>query len=324
MPSPLLEKSGAIIFDIDGTLVDTSYSYTEVIKETVYRTLSQSISGSLADVNALVSSTDIAALKHFGGFNNDWDTVSGLVAYFLDLGNSRSFPELAARKNLPAWIEWLRQTGQHGLPAVYELVSPKTRALLKNEGSLVDTNEIQRLYQELYQGGDYFKATYGLDPVFYQGPGYYERETLLVDLALLKSVADTIPLAIATGRIRAEAEMVLDRFGIRDCFNAIVADDDIPSAHRKPSPEILYAVVDALNMNARFRDLAYLGDLPDDIRAANAAKAKLNIFSVAVGLSDPSADLEFPDVNAFLRELQGVGHNSRHHPFVAFGGRVFI
>jgi len=59
----------AILFDMDGVLVDESQSYRMAIKQTAEHFLS-----------AEVSFEEIEALKRRGGFNNDWDCTEALLA----------------------------------------------------------------------------------------------------------------------------------------------------------------------------------------------------------------------------------------------------
>jgi beta-phosphoglucomutase len=62
---------------------------------------------------------------------------------------------------------------------------------------------------------------------------------------LVRSLAKTYPLAIASGALRGEIEMVLERGGIRDCFQAIIAAEDVGAC--KPDPEGYLKALAALN-----------------------------------------------------------------------------
>jgi HAD superfamily phosphatase len=59
----------AVLFDLDGTLVDESKSYREAIRRTAQRLLGQPV--------AIQEALDI---KHVPGLNNDWDATWALVA----------------------------------------------------------------------------------------------------------------------------------------------------------------------------------------------------------------------------------------------------
>lgn len=62
---------------------------------------------------------------------------------------------------------------------------------------------------------------------------------------LARRLAEKFPLAVASGALRDEIETVLRRGGIRDCFQAIIAAEDV--AHGKPDPEGFLKALAALN-----------------------------------------------------------------------------
>lgn len=66
---------------------------------------------------------------------------------------------------------------------------------------------------------------------------------------LVRKLANKFPLAIASGALRNEIEMVLECGGIRDCFQAIIAAEDVSAC--KPDPEGYFKALAALNVNAR-------------------------------------------------------------------------
>ncbi|MGE0131068.1 MAG: HAD family hydrolase [Blastocatellales bacterium] len=66
---------------------------------------------------------------------------------------------------------------------------------------------------------------------------------------LVRGLADKFPMAIASGALRDEIEMVLERGGIRDCFQTIIAAEDVSAC--KPDPEGYVKALAALNANAR-------------------------------------------------------------------------
>ena len=68
-----MPKIDAIIFDIDGTLVDVSKSYREAIRLTAGDFLGRT-----------VSKQEVDAVKSRPGFNNDWDATFALVSKVSD------------------------------------------------------------------------------------------------------------------------------------------------------------------------------------------------------------------------------------------------
>lgn len=66
---------------------------------------------------------------------------------------------------------------------------------------------------------------------------------------LVRRLANKFPLAIVSGALRSEIEMVLERGEIRDCFSGIVAAEDVSAC--KPNPEGYVKALAALNANTR-------------------------------------------------------------------------
>jgi phosphoglycolate phosphatase len=76
----------AVLFDLDGTLVDESASYREAIRLTAEYLLRES-----------VTPDEVADIKKVPGFNNDWDATWGLVAR--RLGSRAIVPDRADRES---------------------------------------------------------------------------------------------------------------------------------------------------------------------------------------------------------------------------------
>ncbi len=66
---------------------------------------------------------------------------------------------------------------------------------------------------------------------------------------LVRRLANKFPLAIVSGALRSEIEMVLERGEIRDCFSGIVAAEAVSAC--KPNPEGYVKALAGLNENAR-------------------------------------------------------------------------
>jgi len=122
-------------------------------------------------------------------------------------------------------------------------------------------------------------------------------------LALIQALAPKYYLAIVSGALRREIEMMLGRGKVRDAFSAIVAAEDIE--HGKPNPEGYDKAMQILN-----RDCVASADLllpaeclviEDSIWGIEAATAA-GMPSVAITTSFvPSA---LPGAKAYLRDFQ--------------------
>lgn len=115
----------------------------------------------------------------------------------------------------------------------------------------ISLDEVTAVFESLFHGTG-------------ERPGLWENETLIVRADLLRRLARRLPLAIATGRPRRDAERFLDRFEITDCMTACVTRDDGPI---KPDP---FAPREAMRRVGAARGWM-IGDTPDDVLAARSA-----------------------------------------------------
>lgn len=189
----------AILFDVDGVLVDVSLSYRAAIVETCRH------------FGVELDADEIAAAKAQGNANNDWVLTHRLI-------------------------------DRHGVKIDFELV--------------------KQTFEAAYQGdGD--------------RPGLWIHETLRLPRATLQRLADRYPLALVTGRPRADLERLLDLFDLRPLFPVTVCMED---ASLKPDPAPVRLALARLGVTRAWM----LGDTPDDQRAARSAGV------VPIGVLAPS------------------------------------
>lgn len=87
-------------------------------------------------------------------------------------------------------------------------------------------------------------------------------------LAFIRSLrAQQVPLALVTGSLRAEADIVLKAFDLVAAFSAVVAAEDIIKS--KPDPEGYLKGAAALGIAPR--DCVVIEDAPSGVKAAKAA-----------------------------------------------------
>ncbi|MBC7224343.1 MAG: HAD hydrolase-like protein [Anaerolineae bacterium] len=309
-----------LVFDMDGVLVDVRSSYREAARRTAQGYLEWLLGWPPGSWHS-ITLEDVAALKLASGFNNDWALTTALIA--LHLAHLPPLPPLAgqpgptarellralagvgsgtvaqdhrhrARPDVRAFAEKVSAAGG-GLQGVdHVLGNYPNRAYLFAEGDLRRTNLVQRLFQECYLGRDLFVRTYGEEPLWHDGEGLIARERLIPSPGTLEALAGRHTLAVATGRPRAEALHALETFGIAHCFAAVVDLEDVQAAEEatgsgplgKPHP---YSLLEAARRaGAAAQSCAYVGDQPDDMRAARQA-ARTQPF-LAIGCTATAED----------------------------------
>ncbi len=126
-----------------------------------------------------------------------------------------------------------------------------TRRLLAARGVARPLAEVRERFEAIYQGSE-------------EAPGLRRHERPLLAPETLRRLAARLPLAVVTGRPRADARRFLDGHGIADCFRAVVTMDDAPL---KPDPAPVRLALERLGVASAWM----LGDTPDDLRAARGA-----------------------------------------------------
>ena len=275
----------AFIFDIDNVLIDTRKSYLESIIKTVevYLTYGQIpffSSGKGKPRKPLLTLEDVDEFKLLGGFNDDWDCSYGLLVYLLSIPvKKRTLEDLCSKVSIASFVKKVktRPLGTAGITAML------------GAHSGIKIERIGRIFQEIYLGKSLFTQTEKTRPIFWKKRGLMDREKLVFRPQLLARLKEAgLKLGIATGRPRFEAIFALRKFEILEYFDAITTMGEVKAAEakmkmslRKPHPFSLLETAKQLGVNKKF---LYIGDLPDDVYAANSAKKEINIQSAGFPL----------------------------------------
>lgn len=222
----------SVIFDMDGVLVDVSKSYRQAIRQTVEFVLLQKFK-----LSTVILPEDIEALKAIPGFNNDWDLSFALIQL-----TSKGVKRAAFKQNISA-LNAASKTSQ-----TYQ--------------------EIKDIFQSYYLGEKLFFELYQRKAPITSIKGLIANETLLLDLAVLASLAKKYKLGVATSRPRFEAIFTLTNLQITPALieeKNIVAQED--AAREKPFPDPLLEAKKRLKTQTP----VYVGDTVNDLLAAQQA-----------------------------------------------------
>ena len=289
-----MKSKSVIVFDMDGVLIDVSGSYRETARLAA-RLFFKSAKSWEALPDPLFSLADLSNIKQSGGLNNDWDLtvcVIELLSSLIDSpktsGNDapwQRYENALSGCDMANLLRFLN-TSQTPLTDLLEKHGKVPKDFIRRfyQGDVGTGNIIKQIFQEIYLGNDLFQSTYGFQARVYTGEGYLNRESLLIDAALLESLSEHHILAIATGRPKAEADYPLDLNGIGNYFSMLYTLDDCLKAEddayaktgkvvslSKPNPYMLDAISEQAPENVtRFY---YIGDMPDDMVAAQRSKA---------------------------------------------------
>ncbi len=126
-----------------------------------------------------------------------------------------------------------------------------SQRLLARKGVERGLDEVTAAFERIYQGTE-------------EKPGLRATETLLCDVRVLKRLALRLPLAIVTGRPRADAMRFLAEKGVLPLFRTLVCMED---AALKPMPDPALKALRRLSVRSAWM----IGDTVDDVRCARGA-----------------------------------------------------
>lgn len=304
-----------LIFDMDGVLIDVSKSYRKTIQQTIHIYL-ETCFGIGKNKNWRVTDEEVSLFKSVGGFNNDWDLTSGLLLYLLSISGLPPSPKPKKFSSIQEIISYLktkpfkfnlksglRLKKKHfsdflkevksfggGLRGVRLALRASWDGWVYRSGDLDKENVVKRIFQEVYLGRQ-FNSHYHLQPIVYKGQGLYLQERLLIARNVLSSLRKKLRMGIASGRPRFEAELALKRFQLLPYFDSVVTLDECMKEEDrllrstgkrisclKPNPYSLLRVIQEIGISKP--RCGYIGDVMDDMLAAQAAKKRFPILAI--------------------------------------------
>ncbi len=225
------KKFDAIIFDMDGVLVDESRSYRLAIEMTVNNFLEKK------GIKTKITQEEVKIIKDIPQFNNDWD-VSFVLIDLIQIGISKKDFFSKAR------------------PVKTDVRQSKLYLTVKD------------IFQSYYLGEKLFKEIYNRPSPIYYARGLNLNDSLLIDKVLLTALASKYKLGIATSRPRLEALFTARNLKITLQFikeDFIVAKED--AVREKPEPDPLLEAKKRMGVSTPI----YIGDTINDVIAAQKA-----------------------------------------------------
>lgn len=308
-----LKDLDAVLLDVDGVILDVSQSFRIVIAQTTQYYATQVMF--LTDSGPLLLPGETELFKLAGGFNSDWDLTNATTALVIAKQAQTGATDTAAvRSQSPGWEEYTGEIKRRGgglvaaEKVILEMLTPQQR---RDFAATWNPKLVTQLFQEMYAGEQKCRSLYGFTPEHIHEEGYYHREQVMMDAALLPS---RLHRGVVTGRTRAETQLALQVAGLSETIPeaAWVTEDD---GVRKPDGRTMLLMRERLE----FRYAVYIGDTMDDLRTVQnyrelkgAGKAK--IIS-CIALSGPSgathrrlfleagAEIVAPDANSILQYL---------------------
>jgi phosphoglycolate phosphatase-like HAD superfamily hydrolase len=261
----------AIIFDVDGVLIDTSRSFTAAAVDAVQ----------VATGSTRFTKYEVQALKSIRGFNNDWHVaIAGAV--WIRFTDEMSFDEFAR----------LVDRANGGLGGLRHVAGSELVADLEDR--------LTRLAQEAYGGTTACHRLYGFEPVTIIRPGRWREEIPLLSPERARAIASMA--GIVTGRNDSEMELAFQLLRWRLPAQQ-VGCSTIPALD-KPNPTRLLAILEFLGS----KKAVYAGDGRDDLELVlNASRQGAEVDFCYIGSASspwPGVSLAHPTATDMLDNIE--------------------
>ena len=262
----------AIVFDVDGVLIDTSRSFSAAVLDAV----------ALATGSEGFTGREAALLKTLPGFNNDWHVAIAGAAW-ITFSSGLSFAEFArAVESAGSGLAGVRRVAGSGVDKEFE-------------------RRLTRLAQEAYGGSSACAGLYGFEPTTIRQPGHWREEVPLLTAEQIQPLASRA--GIVTGRSAAETELAFELLGWRLSAAQVAVSDE--SGQDKPNPEKLLAILQHL----KSRKAILAGDGRDDLELARNARLEsgntVDFCYIGSGSPPwPGAEWAFGSVTEMLKQVE--------------------
>jgi len=289
-----------VVFDIDGVLIDTSFSFRVAVSKTVQYYMTEVLG--YEDTGLFILPEEVQLFKLVGGYNDDWILSQSAIMFFSYKALASGCKDTYSIRLVPPSLEEFTKSISYyddGIKKVRDYIEKRDRSILPKIEELLKSELIISIFQEMYAGKRFLKRLYGREPKIGIEEGVCGREEIILDKSLL--IPD-IYYGIYTGRTDKEAELALERLDIQIPREAIITAD---SGIKKPDP----CGLDIIRSFYGKESITFIGDSIDDVLSAKNA----NAVPVAICKDDYSremfkryTDLIFPNVNEYLRYLSYI------------------
>lgn len=305
----------AVIFDVDGVLLNVSGSFRKVIAATTQYFLTRTLGWPGGGEYFTSDQTEL--FKRAGGFNNDWALAECAIFLFLCKAAASGETSYQALRALPPTVaEYAAEIGRRGggeENAVACLADAFPEDVIDTAKAMWDKPVIEQIFMEMYAGRTHCKRVYGFEPSLVD----QERGELLNEQVIIETPALTgrYKYGIVSGRLRGELEVAMEMTGLGDLVPisaTITADDGL----HKPDPNGLVELANRMG----FANAAFVGDTLDDMRTVHNYRTvrttpeylACQVLSGPAGeanrtfFAERGADVIAPDVNALMRWFESL------------------
>lgn len=312
-----LPQLDAVVFDVDGVLLDVSESYRVVISQSTQYFLTQVLG--LQDTGELLQTNEIELFKFAGGFNSDWDLTTSAVAFLIAKHFRGGISDTQSlREATPTWESFTAEIKRRGggpmvaESIILEMLTPNQR---RDFANAYKPKLAIQIFQEMYGGTDACNTLYGFEPEYIKDEGLHQKERALVDTELVSQLAGKVRVGVLTGRTRNETQLAMKTARLKINPDFWVTETD---GVKKPDGRALLLAQEKIG----FKFAVYVGDTLDDLNVVKnyrdtkgAGRGRVVSCIVMSGPSgeahrrvflEAGTEITSPDVNSILQYLNAI------------------
>lgn len=262
----------AIIFDIDGVLVDVNRSYNGAIIKTV-----QII---LQEVFKIGISLDypfedmIAKLRNTGGFNNDIDTTYAIILILL---YCVFIKKMDTNKTIQMFEDMIKKLDEKGKDSLEkELGRDADIQDIKEKLNYPNGTEdiISSRFNEIFYGSKLFKQQFKKEPMRYFDDPLIDNDIVIIKEETVRLLSQKFSgnLGLISGRSKVASYFTLGKLVRYFNEDACVFLEDEKREYSKPNTFSLHRVFNKLNLN----NALYVGDSMADLLMVEKFRVETN------------------------------------------------
>ncbi len=250
----------AIIFDIDGVLIDVINSYNQTIIKTIQHILDFYFKVDMNLTYILIEKL-ISKFRHTGGFNNDIDTTYSII---LTIVYCKKINKHNRSEIFNFFLDLLEKMDDKGILSVeneLEKLGDIEDIKIKLEYPK-DDNIITTVFNEIFYGPNLYKEQFKKKSKYYFGKPLINNDKIIIKEKTIQILSKEFKgkLILISGRSRVAAFFTLNN--LLDYFvkDVCVFLEDEKREYAKPSTYAMHKVFNQL----KFKNAIYVGDSIED------------------------------------------------------------
>ncbi len=250
----------AIIFDIDGVLIDVINSYNQTIIKTILHILEFNFKIKM-NLNGIPIEKLISKFRHTGGFNNDIDTTYSII---LTIVYCKIINKCDTSEIFDFFMDLLKKIDDKGILSVeneLEKLGDIEDIKIKLEYPK-DDNIISRVFNEIFYGPDLFKEQFKKNSKYYFDKPLINNDKIIIKEKTIQNLSKVFngKLILISGRSRVAAHFTLNT--LLDYFikDVCIFLEDEKREYAKPSTYAIHKVFNQLKL----KNAIYVGDSIED------------------------------------------------------------